>query len=264
MSFTIPTQLHPWPPLLALVMDLDSTQVVSLIDSTGLVVDWALSGNDDFSNKTRKRAYRPRLDASFRALDDAAQLRAAWILTLELLKRHPETEEQLRAKLAEIGWRIDGGKLVPGSSATHELLLTQGTEYDSYRAIKQIIREAKQSIDIIDPYLDGTIFKMLATSSAPALSIKLLSAKVPADFALEAGKFRKQFPQFSIEARKTADFHDRFIITDDNRCWHVGASIKDAGAKTFMISELEDPTNLEALKLAFAKSWGGGRKIEDS
>lgn len=261
MSFDLPTELHPWPPLLALVMDLDSTEVVALIDSTGLVVDWALSGNDDFSNKTRKRAYRPRLDASFRALDDAAQLRAAWILTRELLQRHPETEEPLRAKLAEIGWRIDAGRLVPGSSPIRELLLTQGTEYDSYRAIKQVIQEAKQSIAVVDPYLDGAIFTMLATSSSSALSVKLLTAKVPADFALEGAKFRKQFPQFAIEARKTSDFHDRFIIIDDSRCWHIGASIKDAGGKTFMISELEDATNRDALKQAFASSWNLGQAI---
>lgn len=257
----IPTELHPWPPLVAIVLDLDSTEVVSLIDSTGLAVDWALSGNDNVSNKTRKRAYRPRLDVSFRALDYAAQLRVAWILTRELLKRHPESEELLRAKLAEIGWRIDAGKLVPGSSPIRELLLTQGTEYDSYRAIKQVINEAKQSIAVVDAYLDGSIFTMLATSSSPALSVKLLTAKVPADFTLEAAKFRKQFAQFNIDARKTSDFHDRFIIVDDRRCWHIGASIKDAGRQTFMISELEDDTNRNALKNAFAQSWSTGHVI---
>jgi hypothetical protein len=242
-------------------MGFDSTEVVSLIDSTGLVVDWALSRNDDYSNMTRKRAYRPRLDSSFRALNDSAQLRAAWILTQELLKRHPETEEPLRAKLSEIGWDIDSGKLAPRSSPVRELLLSQGTEYDSYRAIKQIIQEAKQSIAVVDPYLDGTIFTMLTSSSSPALSVKLLTAKVPADFALEGGKFRKQFLQFTIEARKTADFHDRFIIVDNSRCWHIGASIKDAGGKTFMISELEDATNRDALRQAFMLSWNKGSVV---
>lgn len=251
----IPNELHPWPPLIAFVLNLDSTEVVSLIDSTGLSVDWELTAKDDISNKTRKRAYRLRLDASFRALDDDSQLRAAWTLTRELLDRHPEIDEPLRAKLAEIGWRIDTGKLVPGSSPIRELLLTQGTEYDSYRAIKKIIQEAKQSISIVDPYLDGTIFTMLATSSASALSIKLLTAKVPSDFDLEGAKFRKQFPQFGIEAHKTSDFHDRFMIIDDSRCWHIGASIKDAGGKAFMISELEDAANRHALKQAFDSSW---------
>lgn len=257
----IPAELHPWPPLLAIVSDLDSTEVVSLIDRTGLVVNWSLTANDDFSNKTRKRAYRPRLDVAFRALDEQAQLRAAWILTRELIQRHPEHEEQLRSKLAEIGWRIDAGKLVPGSSPIRELLLTQGTEYDSYRVIKHVIQGSRHSISVVDPYLDGSIFPMLATTSSPALAVKLLTAKVPPDFALEGGKFRKQFPRFTIDARKTSSFHDRFIIVDDSRCWHVGASIKDAGAKTFMISELEDATNCDALKQAFRSSWGTGQSI---
>lgn len=257
----IPAELHPWPPLLAILLDFDSTEVVSLIDSAGLVVNWSLTGDDDYSNKTRKRAYRPRLDTAYHALDDAAQLRAAWILTRELLLRHPEREDSLRAKFAEINWRIDGGKLAQGSSPIHELFLAQGTEYDSYLAIKQVFQAAKQSIAIVDPYLDGTIFTMLATSCAPALSVKLLTEKVPADFILESGKFRKQFPQFSIEAHKTADFHDRFIIVDDSRCWHIGASIKDAGGKIFMISELEDATNRDALKQAFTLSWKVGQSI---
>ena len=257
----IPGELHPWPPLLAFVLNLDSTEVVSLIDSTGLAVEWALSGNDDCSNKTRKRAYRPRLDAAFRALDDSAQLRVAWILTRELLQRHPEQEEPLRSKLAEIGWRIDAGTLVPSSSPIRELLFLQGTEYDSYRALKQVIHLAKQSVAVVDPYLDGTIFTMLATSSSPILSVKLLTARVPADFALEGSKFRKQLPQFTIEARRTSDFHDRFIIVDDCHCWHIGASIKDAGGKTFMISELQDATNRDALKNAFAQSWSTGQVI---
>ena len=51
------------------------------------------------------------------------------------------------------------------------------------------------------------------------------------------------------------------IIVDDRRCWHIGASIKDAGGKTFMISELEDPANREALKSAFAQSWQSAQPI---
>lgn len=257
----IPNELHPWPPLLAIVLDLDSTEVVSLIDSTGIIVNWSLAGNDDYSNKTRKRAYRPRLDVAFRSLDETAQLRVAWILTRELLQRHPEHEEAVRSKLAEIGWLIDSGKLFPSSGPIRELLLVQGTEYDSYRAIKHIIQEAKQSVAVVDPYLDGTIFAMLATSSSPVLTIKLLTAKGPPDFALEGSKFRKQFPQFAVEARRTPDFHDRFIIADDRRCWHIGASIKDAGRKAFMMSELEDLTNCDALRQAFDRSWVTGSAI---
>lgn len=255
MSLDIPDHLHPWPPLIAQVLELDSTEVVALIDGAGLVVDWALTSNDDYSNKTRKRAYRPRIDAAFHALAEDSQLRLAWILTRDLLLMHPEIEDQLLARFADIGWRVEEGKLVPTTSPVRELLLTQGTEYDSYLAIKKIIQEARKSLAIVDPYLDGTIFTMLSASSIATLTVQFLSAKLPADFSLEASKFRKQYPQFGLEIRRVSDFHDRFIIVDDARCWHIGASIKDAGTKTFMISEVEDEQNRAALRHAYARSW---------
>jgi len=261
VTLEFPAELRPWPVILAITLDLDSTEVVSLIDRTGLTIDWKLAGNDDYSNKTRKRAYRPRIDQAFRALDGETQFRAAWILTHELLQCHPEVEESIRSKLAEIGWRVDAGELVPGSSSVRELFLTQGTEYDSYRAIKQVIQQAKQSAAIVDPYLDGTIFTMLRTSSSPALAVKLLTTNVPPDFSLEGGKFLKQFQQFTLEARRTPDFHDRFVIIDNQRCWHIGASIKDAGRKSFMISELEDQQNRDALTKAFSTSWNMAQVI---
>ena len=118
--------MDPWPPLLAITFELDSTEVVSLIDLTGLLVVWRLTSNDDYSNKTRKRAYRPRIEAAIHAVDEESRLRAAWILTRELLQRHPELEEVVSSKLAEIGWQVDAGKLAPGQSPIWELLLGLG------------------------------------------------------------------------------------------------------------------------------------------
>lgn len=261
MNIHIPDYLHPWPPLIAQVLELDSTEVVSMIDGTGLVVDWSLTGNEDYSNKTRKRAYRLRIDAAFHALTEDSQLRVAWILTRDLLQKHSELEEVLFARFSEIGWRIEARKLVPAISLVCELLLTQGTEYDSYLAVKKIIQEAKKSIAIVDPYLDETIFEMLRTSAATMLTVQLLSAKFPADFSLETSRFRKQYPHFAIEIRRSSDFHDRFIIIDDARCWHIGASIKDVGSKTFMISEVEDKQNRAALRHAYAQSWTASQGI---
>jgi hypothetical protein len=253
--------LDPWPPLLSIIFELDSAEVVSLIDSTGLFVVWRLSGKDDYSNKTRKRAYRPRIEAAIQTVDEEARLRAAWILTRELLQRHPELEEVVSSKLTVIGWHLDAGKLAPGQSAVRELLLTQGTEYDSYRAIKNILLRAAKNITIVDPYLDDTIFTTLAGLSPQPLSVKLLTSRVPPDFSLAARKFHMQFPHVSLEICKTIDFHDRFIIVDDLSCWHLGASLKDAGHKTFMISEIEDPLNCDALKSAITKSWATSQKV---
>ena len=51
-------------------------------------------------------------------------------------------------------------------------------------------------------------------------------------------RFNAQNP--SVQLKYTQAFHDRFLILDDKHCYHIGASIKDAGKKTFAINLFED------------------------
>ena len=63
--------------------------------------------------------------------------------------------------------------------------------------------------------MDGTIYTMLSTL-AGNLKVRILTSKIPADFGIEGMKFTQQHQSFSLETKKTKDFHDRFIIIDDN------------------------------------------------
>ncbi len=38
------------------------------------------------------------------------------------------------------------------------------------------------------------------------------------------------------------NFHDRFLIVDNNRCYLLGASIKDAGNKGSTVVPLQEPS----------------------
>jgi hypothetical protein len=67
----------------------------------------------------------------------------------------------------------------------------------------------------------------------------VLTSKPSADFAFEGGKYVKQHGG-TLEIRTAKDFHDRFIIVDDKEGYLLGASIKDAGAKGFVIVPLKD------------------------
>ena len=131
----------------------------------------------------------------------------------------------------------------------------QGATHDAYVKIKEILRLASTAITIVDPYIDESIFQMLASVQQPTLSVKLLTSKLPPDFALEARKFTTQHSGISLEVRRTREFHDRFIILDDSQCYHVGASIKDAGNKVFMISLVQDQQNIDALLQEHNRSW---------
>jgi len=127
--------------------------------------------------------------------------------------------------------------------------------------IKGITSKANKTLAIVDPYIDESIFPMLASIVKSTLSVNLLTAKVPSDFALEAKKFTTQHSEITLEARKTKQFHDRFIILDGSQCYHVGASIKDAGSKVFMISLVQDKQNVDALLQEHQRSWNAASPI---
>ena len=43
------------------------------------------------------------------------------------------------------------------------------------------------------------------------------------------------------------DFHDRFLIIDKIEVYHIGASIKEAGKKSFGIMKIEDKDLIKGL-----------------
>ena len=53
----------------------------------------------------------------------------------------------------------------------------------------------------------------------------------------DIAKFNSQYPKLTVKISK--DFHDRFLIIDRKEVYHIGASIKDAGKKSFGITKLE-------------------------
>lgn len=100
-----------------------------------------------------------------------------------------------------------------------------------------------------------TLFKLLSTVNAK-LDVAVLTSKCgPSDFTLEASKFKSQYPSITFAVRTTREFHDRFLVVDERECFHLGASIKDAGNKDFMIHAVEDAENIQALLLRQKAAW---------
>lgn len=133
------------------------------------------------------------------------------------------------------------------------------SDHDAYKHIREILQRAKEFILIIDGYMDSTMYTVLATTTGP-LSVRMLTAKPPADFALEGSKFAKQHG-FRIEIRTTRDFHDRFILIDDKECYLLGASIKDAGARGFVIVPPKDVPVVRFFREYAEKVWDAARPL---
>jgi hypothetical protein len=120
--------------------------------------------------------------------------------------------------------------------------------------IRQIVSQANQELIIVDNYVDGTLFDLL-TNTKENVAIKILTFSMPADFAVEGRKFIQQHRRTLEVKRDRNDFHDRFIVLDSKRAFHLGHSIKDAGNKAMMLHELQDSRNIVAAIQTFNTAW---------
>jgi hypothetical protein len=147
-----------------------------------------------------------------------------------------------------------------GDATVNELFRPPGSQHDAYILIRQIISEAVREIRVADNFVDSTILTLL-TNTSTGVVISVLTYNVPGDFKLECERYRQQ-NRHSLEIRlRSADFHDRFIIVDGEKAYHLGASIKDAGNTASMIHLIEDPDNVQALQGTFDASWAQARIV---
>ena len=255
------TDLDPWRVIRSFLADIDSRAVPDIIDRAGLAIDWTLTKRQDYSHSYRWSAYRPKIDTAYGALQsDDDRLRIAFIVASNLSERG--LQQKLNEALTKIGWELRNGSLVAIGGSVRELFFPDGSHHDAYIYIREILQTATISVDIIDPYIDSSTLTLLTACAKPGMQFRILSSRVPTDFELEAQKWRKQNKDKILEVRRTREFHDRFIVLDHTKCWHIGASIKDAGNKVFMISKLEDEDNRVALLQQVQKSWDIGTALQ--
>jgi len=117
-----------------------------------------------------------------------------------------------------------------------------GQVFDAYRFISDMIRSAKESIVLIDNFIDDTVLAMLDKRSK-GVSAKIYTRAVTRQMILDLKKHNEQYAPIEIFEFKQS--HDRFIIIDNDEVYHLGASLKDAGKKWFAFSKM----NMEAEKI---------------
>ncbi len=141
----------------------------------------------------------------------------------------------------------------------NQVFLPAGSQHDAYVRLRRIVKTTKQEILIVDAYVDQTLWALLSNLS-PEVRIRILTNRMQGDFRLESQKFVAQHGN-SVTVRRTPNYHDRFIIADGRRCWHIGASIKDAGNKAFALSELLRPQVVKTAIADVETEWSGAAAV---
>ena len=111
-----------------------------------------------------------------------------------------------------------------------------GEFYDAYTLIQSIFEKATNEIIIIDNYTDRTILDRLVVKKKE-VRVKIYTSINSKLIGRDINTFNNQYGL--LEVIYTTKVHDRYIIIDQNKLYHLGHSIKDLGNKIFSISELD-------------------------
>jgi hypothetical protein len=252
------SKYDPWRPIAAFLREHNNADLMfTVIDYAGVPIQWPQNAA---THKERVRNAMPIIHATYSALPDEQKGVFAQIVAKNIVRMikgaYPHEIVQLRAGLNDIGWNItDDGQLETQDALLSEQFFPFGTQFDAYQTIKSIFSRAKKSLYIVDGYVGGVLFQTLGSIQiVPHMRI-ITSTRVPQDFYHEAHLFRTQYNWVNLEIRSANDFHDRFVVIDHNEYYHIGASIKDAGKKAFLISRLEDQPVIILLDQHIDATW---------
>ena len=109
-----------------------------------------------------------------------------------------------------------------------------GQIFDAYVFATDLIRSAKQSLVLIDNYVDENVLMMLAKRQ-DGVSAEIRTGRLTDSLKQDLAKHNSQYPPIVIT--ETKNVHDRFLIVDED-VYHIGASLKDLGKKLFAFSKL--------------------------
>ena len=119
-----------------------------------------------------------------------------------------------------------------------------GQIYDAFSFIVGLVQKAKKEIILIDNYVDVHTLNILCKKDK-GVDIIVATAGKGSLSTKDITKFNAQYPKLLVKT--TTDFHDRFLIIDKTEVYHIGASIKDAGKKSFGITKIEDKELIKSL-----------------
>ena len=109
-----------------------------------------------------------------------------------------------------------------------------GQIFDAYVFVSDLIKSAKQSITLIDNYVDESVLLFLSKRNN-GVEATIYTAQITPQLQLDLQKHNAQYP--SVIVKTFTRSHDRFLFID-NDVYHIGASLKDLGRKWFAFSKM--------------------------
>ncbi|MGI6334418.1 MAG: ORF6N domain-containing protein [Saccharofermentanales bacterium] len=130
------------------------------------------------------------------------------------------------------------------STEVKQHIFFDGQIYDAFSFIVDLIKKAQNKLVLIDNYVDTNSLNLLCKKNK-GVSVIIAGSGNGTLTSKDISKFNAQYQGLTVKTRN--DFHDRFLIIDDSEVYHIGASIKDAGKKSFGITKIEDQALIDSI-----------------
>ena len=140
--------------------------------------------------------------------------------------------EKLEKTVADHSEKIDF--FVRTSLLPVEGIFYDGQIFDAYAFATDLIKSAKQSITLIDNYVDETTLLMLSKRNK-GVKATIYTGKADKRLLLDLKRHNEEYPPIELAEYRQA--HDRFLLID-TEVYHIGASLKDLGKKWFAFARL--------------------------
>ena len=145
------------------------------------------------------------------------------------------------AQIQELKSKVDF--FVRSSLPPVEGIFYDGQIFDAYAHIISLVKQARQSIILIDNYINVDTLTMLSQRTAN-VSATIYTRQLSQQQQLDIRRHNQQYPPINICT--TQHNHDRFLIIDDV-VYLFGASLKDAGKKLFAYIKMQETSSQELI-----------------
>jgi hypothetical protein len=142
--------------------------------------------------------------------------------------------DRIEQKLLEHDQKFDF--LIKTNLPPNEGIFYDGQIYDAWKFVSDIVKQASDSIILIDNYIDESVLTLLSKRKIN-VSATVYTSQISKQLELDIKCFNSQYPKIEIILFNKS--HDRFLIIDKKTVFHIGASLKDLGKKWFAFSKIQ-------------------------
>lgn len=135
-----------------------------------------------------------------------------------------------------------------------------GAVYDFFKALRELIESARETLLVVDPYLDAKAFDTYVTGAATSVRVRLLAKKYAAELATAVAAYTMQHGA-NVSVRSSDALHDRVVFVDGTTCWVLGQSVKDAANRSPTYIAPLDPESAAMKLIWYEVLWQSAQPV---